>query len=340
MEKKVTIREVAKEAGVAISTVSNALNGSDLVKDETRQKILETAKRLGYVPNMSGKILKGGRSRQLCFLTSTVTGEYFVRLMDAMNHACIDYGYGLNIAITRDRELVMKHLLGRQFDGFFVFEGEYLQESEIDTLKREQIPVVMFDRKYESERISSVVFDSCKASREMTNYLIGLGHKRFCFVDSTQYNYDSVERKRGFMQALAKVGIGRDAITVIHGYFDEHTTFSAVLALETGNRLANLPMPTAYVCGNDISAIGAIKALRKLNYSVPEDVSVAGFDDIELAQYFQPALTTVRNPIEQQGRTAVEMMIDLLDRDGAGRAEVLKGLIVARNSTWICGAGR
>ncbi len=337
MEKKVTIREVAKEAGVAISTVSNALNGSDLVKDETRKKILEVAKRLGYIPNMSGKILKGGRSKQLCFLTSTVTGEYFVKLIDAVNRTCIDHGYGLNIAITWDRDLVMKQLLGGQFDGFFIFEGERIQKAELDTLKREQIPIVMFDRKYESDCISSIVFDSCKVSREMTTYLIGLGHRRFCFVDSTPDTYDAVERKRGFMQALEKGGIEPKTSAVIQGYFDENVTFSAILALDASSKLANIPMPTAYVCGNDKSAIGAIKALSKLGYSVPAEVSVVGFDDIELAQYFQPALTTVRNPIEQQGRIAVEMMIDMLDKGGTGRVDVLKGSIVARNSTWICG---
>ncbi len=335
MEKKVTIREVAKEAGVAISTVSNALNGSNLVKDETKKKINEVARQLGYVPNMSGRILKGGRSNQLCFLTSTVTGEYFVKLIDSVSRAAMERSYGLNIVITWDRDIVMKQLLGGQYDGFFVFEGERIQESELAVLKREKVPIIMLDRKYESEIISSVVFNSYEAGFEITKYLIGLGHRRFCFVDSTFDTYDAVERKRGFIQALEDGGIGQEAATIIQGYFDENVTFSAVLGLDASNKIANISMPTAFVCGNDRSAIGAIKALNKLGYSVPADVSVVGFDDIELAQYFQPALTTVRNPIEQQGRIAVEMMVEMLESGKPRRSEVLQGSIVPRNSTWI-----
>lgn len=335
MERKVTIREVAKEAGVAISTVSNALNGSDLVKEETREKIRAAAERLGYIPNMNGRILKGGRSRQLCFLTSSVKGEYFIRLIEAMNDACVHFGYGLHIYITWDTSAVMKQLLGRQFDGFFMFEGERVQEPEFRILQNERIPVVLLDRKYSSDCIGSVVFDSYQAGLAVTEYLVGLGHKRFCFADSTVDTYDAAERKRGFLQALASGGIQADSAQIIQGRFDEDITFSAVRALLAQCRQCHRLPPTAYVCGNDKSAIGAIKALKSEGIAVPENVSVAGFDDIELAQYYQPALTTVRNPIEQQGKAAVDMMIGMLEGRQTGQSVELRGAVVARNSTGI-----
>lgn len=335
MEKKVTIREVAKEAGVAISTVSNALNGSDLVKEATRERVCAAAERLGYIPNMNGRILKGGRSKQLCFLTSSVKGEYFIKLIESINNACVRFGYGLHIYITWDKSVVMKQLLGRQFDGFFIFEGERVQEPELEIINKEQIPVVLVDRKYSSRCIGSVVFDSCRAGMELTEYLVGLGHKRFCFVDSSFDTYDAVERKRGFFQALNAAGIPRDSASVIQGHFDENITFSAVLALLSQCKLSHVLPPTAYVCGNDKSAIGAIKALKEAGASVPEEISVAGFDDIELAQYFHPSLTTVRNPIEQQGKAAVDMMIEMLENEQPGSVVELQGAIVARNSTSI-----
>lgn len=336
MEKKVTIREVAKEAGVAISTASNALNGSELVREETRQRVMEAAKRLGYVPNMSGKVLKSGKSRQLCFLTSTVTGEYFGSLIDAMNHACTERGYGMNIVISREKEHVMQVLLGGSFDGCFLFEGERIEPEDMDLLRRKRVPIVLLDRQYQDSFIGCVLFNSYKASFSITNHLIGLGHRRFCFVEGNQDNYDAVERKRGFEDALRQGKLNPASAAYIQGYFDENITFSAVLALAASLKYDGASQPSAFVCGNDRSAIGAIKALKQLGYAVPNQVSVVGFDDIELAQYFQPALTTVRNPIEQQGRTAVEMMIGLLEGGTSGRTELLDGSIVARSSTWIC----
>lgn len=336
MEKKVTIREVAREAGVAISTASNALNGSDLVRDETKRRVVEAAKRLGYVPNMSGRVLKSGKSRQLCFLTSTVTGEYFSRLIDAMNHDCVEHGYGLNVVISRDKNHVMQVLLGGSFDGCFLFEGERIGDEDLDVLHRERVPLVLLDRKREDTRIGCVLFNSYKASFSITSHLIGLGHRRFCFVEGNQDNFDAVERKRGFLDALKQGRIDPASAVCIQGYFDENIAFSAVLALAADPNYMSASRPTAYVCGNDRSAIGAIKALKQLGYSVPGQVSVVGFDDMELSQYFQPALTTVRTPIEQQAQTAVAMMVDILEGKSSGRTELLDGSIVARDSTWIC----
>ena len=128
MKKKVTIKDVAKEADVAISTVSNALNGSKLVTEETRKRIQEIADRMGYVPNVNGRLLKSGKSKRLCFLTNSVKGDYFCRLMDAMNLACVKLGYGLNIVITWDRGEILRHLMEGWFDGYIIFEGKYIQE--------------------------------------------------------------------------------------------------------------------------------------------------------------------------------------------------------------------
>lgn len=336
MGRKVTIKEVAKEAGVAISTVSNALNGSSLVTESTRKRVIDAVEKLGYVPNVNGRILKKGRSRQLCFITSSITGEYFSRLLDAANDACVKNEYGLSIIVTKEQSMMMQHLLGRQFDGFFLFEGERIQAAEMEIIKNERLVTMFLDRSCRGQRIGSVIFDSRQVGYEITKYLINLGHKRFCFVDTADDVYDAVERKSGYLEALREYGIEEKDSKIIQGYFDEHITFSAVLALEARNRLEKCGMPTAFVCGNDQSAVGAVKALRNLGYRIPEEISVVGFDDIELAQYFDPPLTTVRNPIEKQARTAVEMMVDMLEKEAEGNQIVLEGNLIVRKSAGIC----
>lgn len=330
--KKTTIKDVAREAGVAVSTVSNALNGSSLVTEETRAKVAEAAKKLNYVPNMNGRFLKSGRSKTLCFITSSIRGEYFCRLLDAVNEECVQKGYGLDIVVTWDRGVMMNHIVGGRFDGFFLFEGERIREKELEQLKREHITAVMLDRKYEEQRIGCVVFDSYRAGHEVTKYLINLGHKRICFVDSAADIYDCVERKRGYSDALLEAGIELGEHYIIQGYFDENVTYSAVLAQA---KLHREDFPTAFVCGNDQSAMGAVKALKLLGYRVPEEVSVTGFDDIEVAGYFEPHLSTVRNPIEEQGKNAVGLMLEMLDGGRKGRSIVLPGVLVPRNSSGI-----
>ena len=353
--KKATIKDVAREAGVALSTVSNAMNGSSLVTEETREKVMEAAKKLNYVPNMNGRFLKSGRSRQLCFITSSISGEYFYRLTDSMNAECEKNGYCLNIVVTRDKNTMMNNVLGGRFDGFFLFEGERIAAEELERLEKEHIVAIMLDRKYVKKTIGSVVFDSYQAGYEITKHLINLGHKRIGFLDSASDIYDCSERKRGYQKALEEHGIALLEKDILQGFFDENISYSAVIAQA---HLYHRDLPTAYVAGNDKSAIGCVKALQFLGFRVPEDISVgllrnlriivvdkiiffriigeAGFDDIELSRYFTPSLTTVRNPIEEQGRAAVDLMVEILDKKAEGRSRELKGILVPRNSTGIC----
>ena len=336
IDKKITIKDVAKKAGVAVSTVSNALNGSSLVKEETRKKILKIAEEMNYVPNINGRMLKSGRSKTLCFITSSIKGEYFGRLLDSVNEKCIEEGYGLEIVVTWHKEIIMNHMLGGHFDGFFLFEGERIAENEKQMLKKEGIVTVMLDRKYEDEKIGSVIFDSYKAGYEITKHLINLGHKKLAFVDSDDDNYDCVERKRGFFDALKENNISFDEKDLLKGLFDENISYAVISADMRKRKIYRENIPTAYVCGNDQSAIGTMRALIDLGYKIPKDISVTGFDNIQISQYFNPTLTTISNPIEIQGKMAVELMIDILDNKKDGYTRVLSGNIIPRQSTGIC----
>lgn len=331
--KKATIKDVAREAGVAVSTVSNAMNGSNLVTEETRNKVLEVAKRLEYVPNMNGRNLKSAKTKKLCCITSSIRGEYFYRLFDAMNEQCNKKGYGLHIVITRNSDEVMRNILGGGYDGFFLFEGQWIQEQELETLQKNRVYAVMLDRKIELPTVGSVVFDSYNTGHELAKYLINLGHKKIGFIETSFDVYDCSERKRGYIDAMKEFGLVPRKQDIIQGLFEENVTYAAVIGQA---RLTAGDLPTAYIAGNDQSAIGCMKALRFLGYKVPEEISVAGFDDIEIARYFVPALTTVRNPIEEQGRRAVDQMMELLEGKKRGKSVILQGSLIARGSTGIC----
>ena len=326
--KKITIKEVAKEAGVSISTVSNALNGSSLVTPATREKIIEVADRLQYVPNINGRLLKAGKSRMIGFLSSSVSGFYFSTLIDSIYQACDRYGYGLNIVAIRDKKVIMNHSLGGNLDGVIIFQGEVVGAEELALLKKNQVKTVFLDRKIKDRWISSVLFDSYRAGYELTCHAVRRGHRNLLFIEGGDLVYDSVERKRGFIKAMEEHGLPVEDGCFLKGMFQEQFTYRMI----TAKLAEGMPLPDAFIAGNDISAIGCINALRDQGCQVPQDVSVAGFDDIEIARYVQPAITTVRNPIARQGTEAVEMLMQMIDEGAHGRVEQLKGEVVVRDS--------
>lgn len=329
---KVTIKDVAREAGVAISTVSNALNNSDLVNEDTKAKILEVAERLNYVPNLSGRYLKSGKSYMIGFLTSSVSGEYFTTLIDAMSSQCSDMGYTLNVLISRDSTVIKNQILGKQFDGFFIFQGERIKQEELNRLEMNHIKTVLLDRAYSSSCVGSVIFDSYYAGYAVTKHLINLGHKKIAFIEGAADVYDSNERKRGFMDAMEKYHLPVKEEYILQGYFDELLTYNIVSVFI---RSRTLEMPDAFIAGNDQSAIGCMKALQDGGYQIPDDISVIGFDDIRVSQYFTPKLSTVKNPINLQGITAVKMLVDMIENNKEGRIEQLHGELVSRESSAV-----
>lgn len=332
LNKKITIKEVAKEAGVAISTVSNALNDSTLVNEETRSKIRAVAERLNYTPNLNGRYLKSGVTKTFGFITSSVRGQYFYTLADAMYRECERLGYTLNIIVTRDKSVIMNNIHGKSFDGIFIFEGERIGDLELETIEKSDIKTILFDRKYEGKNIGSVTFDSYKAGYEATRYLINLGHKKIYFIEAAGDVYDSMERKRGYIDAMKDYHVEFHKDYVIFGMFEELITYNAVISLL---RNKDHILPDAFIAGNDLSAIGCMKALQNTGYNIPEDVSVVGFDDIEIAEYIKPSLTTVRNPIDQQGTYAIKLMLKMMNENQEGKAEVLGCKLVPRNSSGV-----
>lgn len=329
--KKVTIKEVAKAAGVSISTVSNALNDVDVLNPKTKAHILETARKLNYVPNLNGKLLKSGKSNIVGFVTSSVEGPYFYRLVEAMARECEKNNYSLNVVVTQDEKVVLNSVLGGRFDGVVVFDRVHIGESEITQIERERMKVVFLDREHHSETSTSVLFDSFDQGYAATQYLISLGHKTIGFISGHETMYDGLERKRGYIKALEDADLNVEQDMILYGFFEEEATYNVIRSFLNQNK----NLPTAFLAANDLSAIGCIKALQSKGINVPEEVSVMGFDDIDIASYFSPPLTTVSNPIHEQGRTAIQELLRVIDGEHANSVRILNGELIIRKSCYI-----
>jgi LacI family purine nucleotide synthesis repressor len=330
--KKVTIKDVAREAGVSISTVSNALNNVDVLHPDTKRHVLEVAKRLNYVPNLNGKLLKSGKTKMLGFFTTSVAGPYFYILVESMARECDRLGYGLNVLVTKDQQVIMSHILGGRVDGVIIFEETRVTDEDIAVMERRKIKAVFLDRLIQNETMGSIVFDSYEDSYKATKYLISLGHRKIAYISGVDTMFDSVQRKQGYLAALREHNYPVDSDYILQGYFEEEGSYNAVKML-----LRQHPdkVPDAFLAGNDLSAIGCIRALVSEGFSVPEDVSVVGFDDIDIAQYFHPPLTTVRNQIARQGMLVINHLHRMIGKEEQGQIHRLPGELIVRGSTQV-----
>ncbi len=329
---KVTIKDVAREAGVSISTVSNALNNVDVLNPETKSHVLNVAKRLNYVPNLNGKQLKTGKTKMLGFFTTSVSGPYFYTLVESMARECDRLGYGLNVFVTRDKGVIMSNILGRRVDGVIIYEELRIDNEDVIMMMKEKIKAVFLDRFLENETMGSVIFDSFVAGYEATKYLISLGHKKIAYISGVDTMFDSVQRKEGYLAALREHQLLVDDDYVLQGYFEEEGAYNAIKSFL---HMHPDKLPDAFLAGNDLSAIGCIRALKSHGFDVPSDISVVGFDDIDIAQYFTPPLTTVRNQIARQGVLAIDHLVRMIQKKEQGKKQKLAGELIVRGSSQV-----
>lgn len=328
--RKVSIKDVAKEAGVSIGTVSNALSGTRYVNPETKQKVMNAIEKLNYIPNLNGRYLKSGTTQNIGFFTNSIAGQYFCSLLDSMHRQCERMGYNLIIFVTKDSSVIMSNIMGQRLDGVIIYEDLTIKENEVKMLQREGIKTIFLDRETVDKDISSVLFDSFKGGYEATKHLINLGHRKIMFIECVDEVIDSKRRKEGYYAAMKECGLETGDNFILQGAFDEEFTFNTILSFI---RYRGNEMPDAFLAGNDLSAIGCIKALQTEGYRVPEDVSIIGFDDIDISQYH--GLTTVQNPIKRQGMLSIETLVNMIKGEEEGSLKRLEGSLIIRDSCTI-----
>lgn len=329
-KQKVTIKDVAREAGVSISTVSNALNGVDVLRPKTKQHILDVAERLNYVPNLNGRNLKSQSTKVIGLFLTSIRGTYYNILADAVYQECKKYGYELNIFVSERADNMMANILGKRIDGAIILNKD-IREKETILLQKTQPPIVFLDRELQGERMTSVIFDSYHEGEMVAQYLLSIGHHTFAYINGASDNYDNMKRLQGFQAALIQAGIQFDEVDMIEGEFEKEVAYESMKQFVQSGR----PLPEAVFAANDLSAIGAIKALIDNGIEVPEQVSVVGCDDIEIASLVRPSLTTMRTSFEKQGTLAVQHLIALISGEEKGCIDVLQGRIISRESTCV-----
>ena len=329
----VTIKDVAREANVSVATVSRVLNGSGPVSAETQRRIREVAGRLRYVPHGGARSLITSRTETLGVLLPDLYGEFFSEVIRGMDETAQRHGFHLIIsrshATKHGLETAMRAMRGR-VDGVVAMSPDLDGDSLLNLPST--LPVVLLCSVSRGDELDSLTIDNCRGARAMVKHLISLGHKRIAIIKGAPRNYDAAERLRGYRQALKDAGLKSERALEPEGGFTEAGGYAAALQL-----LELVSRPTAIFAANDSMAIGALSALRESGVRIPEEMAVAGFDDIPLARYMDPRLTSVKVPICDLGARAVEMLLDGIAHKNshARKRECVSTELVIRQS---CGA--
>lgn len=323
--KKTTIKDVAKQAGVSITTVSHALSGRGALKKETRERVIEIAHQMQYMPDWNGRNLKSVKNGIVGLFTESIRG-YYGLLADFMCDKCWTNGYELDIFVTNNEEMLLRNILSGRVDGAVILHDGFKKES-MEALIKAELPTVFLDREVSGKSVSSVLFDSYQTGQMAAEYLYDLGHRRFMFVKGKN-TYDGNERMRGFYDYMEKHGVTVEQDYWIRGEFDRRVAYESMKQFLQ----KNLPVPDAVFAANDDSAFGCITALTEAGYTVPDQVSVMGCDDIELSKWYTPALTTIHTSIERQGISAANQIVGLIEGRQQGQIEKIAGKLLVRAS--------
>ena len=323
---------MAREAGVSVATVSRAINGKGPIREATQRRIRRVVERLRYAPHGAARSLITRQTRTLGVLLPDLFGEFFSELIRGIDVAARRSGYHLLVSGSHEDRVETQELLrairGR-VDGLIAFSPELDARAFEENLPA-GFPVVLLNAAVKKSRYNAIRVDNYGGAFEMVRHLIGLGHRRIAFVTGPPGNHDASERLRGYRDALGRHAGARGL--EIPGDFREDAGYRAAARILRGK-----PVPTAVFAAHDAMAIGLLCAFRERRVRVPEDVALAGFDDIPIARFITPPLTTVRVPIADLGSRATARLLHALEgNDGrAQREEVLPADLVARSS---CGA--
>ncbi|MBQ4437057.1 MAG: LacI family DNA-binding transcriptional regulator [Clostridia bacterium] len=323
---KITIKDVAREAGVSIATVSNALNGSDVVLPKTREHVVEVARRLNYIPNANGRQLRASQTYNIGLFVPSMTGSYYGDMADSIHYLCQKHGYELQIYIVDEGKSLLTRLQNQSIDGAIIMFGG-LSSTDKKQLLRNSIPLVFVDQEVAGRKTSSVIYESFEHGRMAAQYLLGLGHRDLMHIFGVANNYDSIQRLAGFEAALKEAGVPLRKENILSGRFERAAAYRSMHRyLQEGYAL-----PDAVFAANDLSALGCIEALKEYSIRVPEDISVIGCDDNLLSRYVTPGLTTIRTHMEELGVEAAKEVFRLIT-EKEGRIVRLPGDIIVRHS--------
>ncbi len=333
-----TIRDVARLAGVSTKTVSNVINhNSGRYSDETRDRVIEAIEKLNYRPNRAAQYMRSGMIGSLAFAIPDIGNPYFAEIAREVIDAASEYGYTVVIEHTAGRAENERRLLdssphtvdGVILDPVELIEGEIYRANTA-------LPIVTLGERATGQFYDHVMIDNVAAARQLTEHLLALGRRRIALLPLSDLSRHSLHRMRfqGYGEALQAAGLQPDPeLIVAMPYPTPLTHQSGMAAME--QLLARGSRPDAVFCLNDLTAFGAMKVLAQRGYRVPDDIAVAGFDDIAQSYFMSPALTTIAPDKKAIGRRAVSLLMDRIHGERTGPPEIFTPdfTLIIREST-------
>lgn len=326
------IGAIARRAKVSTATVSRTLNQNGAVRPETAKRVWRAAAELNYFPNSHARALVSGRSRLLGLIVSDITNPFFPELVRQFESLALQRQYDLILTSTdyqTERMTVcLRRMLERKVDGVALMTSE-MDEGLIEELSRRGVPLVFMDVGQVGPRMSHVAMEYASGIRQAVDHVVKLGHRRIAFISGPLQLHSARVRRDAFVERLRHHSIAPDKKLIREGTHTAEGGQHAMELLLQGSR-----RPTAVVCSNDWTAIGALHAIDAAGLRVPEDVSVVGFDDTPIASYTRPPLTTVRMSAAEIGATACTALFKLIDdKEHEGALLKIPTELVVRAST-------
>ncbi|UJF36412.1 substrate-binding domain-containing protein [Paenibacillus hexagrammi] len=326
-----TIRDVAKKSNVSVATVSRVLNGLNGYSDKTKQKVLKTIEEMGYQPNAIARSLSNKRTQTLGVMFPDVSNEFSSGILHGIEELAHDRGYSVlvcNTAVDGNRTLkYLQVLREKQVDGI-IFSSEMLKEEYIQVLDAMNIPVVLVSSETKYSGIPYVKVDDRMAAYDATNYLIGQGHRNIAMISGTKGDpIAGTPRVEGYKQALVDNGITVNDAKIVYGNF----------RFESGSRLMGQLLSedssiTGVFAACDEMAIGAMNYAMNNGISVPDQLSVVGYDNLKLSEMMVPSLTTIHQPLYDLGRIASEKLIAMVETGGIVPSSIVPHSLIERQT--------
>ncbi len=328
-----TSHDVARRAGVSQSTVSRALSGDPNVSEVTRQRVIAAAQALSYSPDAVARSLITRRTQRVGVVVTNLTNPFYALLAECLDRDLASLGY--RMILFRHEESaggdLVSHFLGRSVDGL-IFTSAELGLPLAEELFAANVPVIFLNRHIDDDRFDRVVSDNVAGGRRAAELLLELGHERIALVSGPAQTSTARERDEGFISLLTERERPLEEELRMSGPYSHQTGLDAchrLLALERP--------PTAIFCGNDVIALGVWDAAVSSGLRIPEDLSVLGFDDIDIASWESISLTTIRQPLKEMARAAAEMLVDRLEdrHEGEGRVLVFPTELIFRRTVGL-----
>ncbi|MEV4419971.1 LacI family DNA-binding transcriptional regulator [Patulibacter sp. NPDC049589] len=314
------MKDVARHAGVSVSTVSYVLNDSGPVASSRRARVLDAVRVLEYTPNESARNLKRRTTSSIGLVVPDLTNQFFALIAEGVERAAAERGVLVVLcapeATDRPESIHARLLQGQRLDGVIYLSGAGAAASSILELAKAG-PVVLVDERIPGFDLPAVVADSRRGAREIAAYVLSEGHRRVAIIGGPSVLWTADQRLAGYREAIAAASLDPDEVPVAVGDYRQESGYRLAEELLAGPADSR---PTALLCANDQMAIGAIEYCREAKLRIPQDLSIVGFDDVPIARLIAPALTTVRQPAREMGYAAAGLLFGQLDRAGEGDA--------------------